>query len=918
MNRPDKEYRCLLGIHEPLIVTYTAEYKYDANLNQVPTTAADAMGCTNILSTQGKSPYGLLVSKPFREGSEAIVEYYDNGVPTILSISLYEMNASVPRLYVLPPSVTRVAYNLVVEDMGYDSSWYEGTDRITDACDKDAINGLGLFLMYDARPYYSQLQLSKEQDANASSGRFLRDNVQTDLTFRAEDYEAIIGASEYATCAVVFSETFDDPGYNNIAACLCFDKAGAEVDMSECYVKPNLKALDAYTYLLDKYSTQKNIVGLSIPTKPVTFTVPPVIQLYVTGSMAVTNICGDSCWEQEVDSSISVNDLRKAGFLLVNGGKIVTELPNMTTDRALNITLWSRGNPPWRYLNILYSLNITTGEYLFRSTDNYNDEPTDEFPYDILRLRYQNGAVEYYDPRTGRIFARYPYAREWPPRPYDFDTGGNTFVVAGGVWWQAYSLNYDGNAAVWGRILCHDPEGSDSYAISRFAPLTKWYNKLAYPLDNDLGHYMPWSDKLLFKQTNLHVKKPTEYGIYQPDLYYTNDGLPIDSYLSGLKPLPFAKSWWGEYSYWVDLVGQDVDSWLGSFTRTVTVNDCYAIADVLTALLKAYGVPYSFSASEVGSALIYGTSRPNYLKCVDLVLTPASNITRGRYTQAAQKGMISLKDLLDEVCSVANAGWHIDYSGLHIEGREYYDRGHSYQSMQTADLDFDFESVIDEFNDTNMLYGQIAHKPDVDNLWHTLELGGGEQSTRHFAATQMQAKAIFCKKSESVIKSLAYDLLSAIAIDGAVSNDEIMMLGITSKYGIIGGITRSIWSVSLDASSVVEVKVDSTSSPVASRILNRALSWPYLKGRQCFGLPADKSLVEFGWMQISESLATMEKAYTRPHRHIDIRMPVVSRLFTLNWSLVKTTVGYGVVSGMKIDLISRVADISVDILEYNL
>lgn len=917
MNRPDKEYRCLLGIHEPLIVTYTAEYKYDASLNQVPTTAADAMGCTNILGTHGKSPYGILISKPFREGSEAIVEYYNNGVPSIISLSLYEANASVPRLLLLPPSVTRVAYNLVVEDMGYDSSWYEGTDRITDACDKDAINGLGLFLMYDARPYYSQLQLSKEQDANASSGRFLRDNVQTDLTFRAEDYEAIVEVSEYATCAVVFLETFDNFEYNNIAACLCFDKAGAEISMSECYVKPNLKALDAYTYLLDKYSAQKNIVGLSIPTKPVTFPVPPVIQLYVTGSMAVTNICGDSCWEQEVDSSISMNDLRKAGFLPVNGSKIISELPNMVTNRALNISLQRvRSLGLDRYIH--YGLNITTGEYLFETTENYNEEPTDEFPYDILRFRYQNGAVEYYNPQNGRVFARYPYAGLWPPLPNGFATGVNDFVEAGGLWWGAFSNNYDANVGVWGRIVCHDPEGTDSYAISRFAPLTKWYNKLAYPIDYDFGHYLPWSDKLLFKQTNLHVKKPTEYGIYQPDLYYTNEDLSIDSYLSGLKPLPFAKSWWGEYSYWVDLVGQDVDSWLGSFTRTVRVNDCYAIADVLTALLKSYGVPYSFSASNTGSALIYGTTLPNYLKCIDLVLTPASNITRGRYTQAAQKGMISLKDLLDEVCSMANAGWHIDYSGLHIEGREYYDRGHSYQGMQVADLDFDFESVIDEFNDTNVLYGQIAHKPDVDNLWHTLELGGGEQSTRHFATTQMQAKAIFCKKSESVTKSLAYDLLSAIAIDGAVGNDEIVMLGITSKYNIVGQITIPVWYVSLDASSIVEVKVDSTSAPVASRILNRALSWPYLKGRQCFGLPSDKSLVEFGWMQISESLATMARSYTRPHRHIDIRMPVVSRLFTLNWSFVKTTVGYGVVSGMKIDLISRVADISVDILEYNL
>lgn len=262
---------------------------------------------------------------------------------------------------------------------------------------------------------------------------------------------------------------------------------------------------------------------------------------------------------------------------------------------------------------------------------------------------------------------------------------------------------------------------------------------------------------------------------------------------------------------------------------------------------------------------------------------------------------------------MCNAGWHIDKDGLHIEGNEWYDAGHSYNGVNYSP-NFDFESVIDEFNNTNTLYGQLVSSPDTDSLWHTLSMTADDVATKHFATTEMQAKAPFCKKGENMSPKFVYDLLEAIATDG-VSEDSIICLG-SYRSGVY--IVGTPEPVRIDSTTIYEVKVGIVSSPVQARILNRAFSWPYLKGRHMFGLPADKSLIDFGWLQSAEYYSTLAKAYTKPHRTMKIRMPIVSSLYTENWQLVKTTLGYGVISRVDIDLITRVATMTVDILEYNL
>lgn len=939
MFRPDHEYQCLLGIYEPLNKHFHPDYKFDSSFNAVSTTPSDVggcVGCTSITNFILSPVKAILVARPFRSGGEAVVRHKVNGSYVVDTYQLYDATLEAPRLIWLPDDVSSIVFNIRVEDMGYEPSWYDQDSPITEDCDQDFINAIGLYFMYDANPYYSKLELVKEPDSQASSGRFLRDKLTTDLTFRAVDFDRLAAATEYAVCAVTFYERFEEnQSQDYMAACCYFNRADAEINQSECYVKPTLKTLDNYSWLLDKYSVEKNIVGIQAETQKIKLVIPPVIQVYIYGSNTVTNICNDTTWEQEVSNpDISANELLKMGFKELKHQKIASEAPHMTTlgDYQLNLIHQPWYYPLGSYRNIIYKYNRSSNEYLFSgTTENYSTEPSNEWPYDILAFRLRNGKIELYELGTNRIMASSLYSGAWPiPNTPHFEI--EDFITADGHdWWlEAFNGTGMGHTDVYVRVLHHDDTDSDRYTIGDFASLTKWYNKLAYPAyaagSNSTYAEDELADKLMFSESNDYVGRPTEFGNYQPDLYYTNENLPSTSYISGLKPLPVAKSWWGDYSYWVDLVGSDVQSWLNTFNRYVNVNDCFKLDSVIRRLLNKYGLSFDFTATGTHSQLIYGIGGifrlPAHLKLRYPFLIPSTNITRGRYTQAAQKAMLSLKDLLDEICGMCNAGWHIDKNGLHIEGNDWYDHGRSYVGIYYSP-DFDFENVIDEFNNTNTLYGQLVSTPDTDKLWHTLSMDSDDNATRHFANTEIVAKAPFCKKDDTLSQKFAYDLLEAVAIPDSVDEDSIIMLGsdrTVLESHTSGGIVvlTPVEAVGIDATTLYEVKVGGVSSPVQARIMNRAFSWPYLKGRHMFSLPADKSLVDFGWLQSAEYLSTLAKAYTKPHRTIKIRMPIVSSLYTENWQLVKTTLGYGVISRVDIDLITRVATMTVDILEYNL
>lgn len=913
MFRPDHEYQCLLGIYEPLNKHFHPDHKFDNNFNVVNTTPSDVggcVGCTSITNFILSPVKAILVARPFRSGGEAVVRHKVNGSYVVDTYPLYDATLETPRLIWLPDDVSSIVFNIRVEDMGYEPSWYDQNSPITEDCDQDFINTIGLYFMYDAHPYYSKLELVKEPDSQASSGRFLRDKLTTDLTFRAVDFDRLAVATEYAICAVAFYERFEEnPSQDYMAACCYFNRADAEINQSECYVKPTLKTLDNYSWLLDKYSVEKNIVRIRASVEKLRIPIPPILQVYMYGADTITNICNDTCWEQEVSNpDISEEELRRMGFNQLSQEKVRTETPSL--DMAFRPAIMLQHSSLFDLSEIWYSYNEESGLFMFHHVYSYGSDPTDDFPFDTFAFRYENGKVILYNTDGGRVFGQALYSGSWPPMGLD-TFSQNDMVSGDGYDWNARS-NYmlDWGTPVYVRLLCHSETESDRIAITDFATPSRWYNKIAI-FEEQLNP--SWENKLLLKETNQLSYKPTEYGYYDQDRYYTNEGLPSNSYISGLKPLPIVKSWWGTYSYWIDLVGSDIESWLNQYMSWVEVKDCYTLDSVVRRLLNSYGMSFNFTHNSTSSALLYGYNAihlPNYIKAEGVYLIPATNITRGKYTQAAQKAMLSLKDLLDEFCGMCNAGWHVDKNGLHIEGNEYYDHGHSYNDIIYSPT-FDFESVIDEFNNTNTLYGQLVSSPDTDNLWHTLSLDSDDSATKHFANTELIAKAPFCKKDDSVSTKFAYDLLEAIAIEDSVDEDSLICLG--TKAGSM----HTHYS-EIDATSLYEVNVGSVSSPVQARIMNRAFSWPYIKGRHMFGLPADKSLIDFGWLQSAEYFSTLAKAYTKPHRTMKIRMPIVSSLYTENWQLVKTTLGYGVISRVDIDLITRVATMTVDILEYNL
>lgn len=826
MNRPDINYKCYLGVYDPAMLVFYPNQKYDSNFNAVATTPADTGGCLGSIGIftfdeETNSPKAILVSRPFRENSVALVRWKNGNSWTVTSYDLHSGADDTPRLIWLPDKVQKIAYNIRIEDMGYEPAWFPQNQSIPllnyeTICDRDFINNLGLYCMYEANPYYSKFQVNKEQDSDAAYGRFLRDKVTTDLNFRRGDFDRIYNddVTEYAVCAVSLWEHFeDDPTQDYIVGSYIFNRADAEINCSEGSVTPKLKPLDAYTWFLERYKTKKNLVGINATKKRAYIQVPPIMQFYLLGDNSITNICGDYWWEQSVDANDDATSLGQLGFGYITSDQWWTQCPYFS--RA------GSGNENTPFVRILY---------------------------------HNSNAVE------GKVSS-----------------------------WGSVSKNYN-----------------DYVGMPAFI------------------HALPftYAPMLRFRESNRYSIKPTEFGIYQPDQYYTNEYLytnqPCTNYLAGVKSFPVFRNSWGSFSCWVDLQdisGLTMASLLESYTKVREVPDAFTLDSVIDRLMVSYGLSIPFNDTITNSQLLYGygsTNRSNCLKLDKIYLTPATNVSRGIYTQAAQKLELSLKDILDDICNMCNAGWHIDKDGLHIEGNEWYDAGHSYDGI-SYNPQFDFESVADEFSGFNTLFGQLVEKSESNDLWHTLKMDGDDDSTEHFKATEMQAKAAFCQKETTVSPLLCYDVLRALI--GMSDDDTAICLGLDSET--VGSETQEHCLVKATKVSRIRMLYSVIEQKDAT-ILNSAFSWPHLKGRQLFNLPADRYLMEWGWMQNGEYSSNISKAYTKPHKSITIRMPVVSELYIRNWQLTKTTLGYGIIRKINIDLITRVADLTVDILENKL
>ena len=200
-----------------------------------------------------------------------------------------------------------------------------------------------------------------------------------------------------------------------------------------------------------------------------------------------------------------------------------------------------------------------------------------------------------------------------------------------------------------------------------------------YPLPDDdlvennrnyhyaIGYYFP---DTIFFYDGLSTT-PTQWGLYQPGLYYQM----FSSLIYGIaETFPVARSAWGRTSIWFAF---DTFDWITEqyWRKEYTLKDAFPIWSVISVLLAKVAPGITHDGTTDYSRFLYDTNPIAYIN-QRLFITPKSNLISSGYDQPAQKAPITLKRVTDMLRDCFRCYWFIDDSGLlHIEHIKYFRNG---------------------------------------------------------------------------------------------------------------------------------------------------------------------------------------------------------------------------------------------------
>lgn len=910
--RPNKEYKALLGQLRPAAMSYTPAYYYDVtNGDILPSSTAIGLGYITFMSCRG-CKY-MLVARYFMQGSVAIIRTTSNTYSTIdLSIT------GVPALVTLPDDVDAIGFNIKHTDMGYTPNQY----TLQTPFNRQFLSTFNVFFMYPCSPHYSKLEKTL---AKNKGEQFKRLSLSTDLAFYGRDYDTIASWDNRSIGALAMLETIHDgdSGFNNLAICAKFYAAECTIDKAMQSVTPSLIALDSYTDFLERYEAECNITRIGIPTVNTAFDLPPILQIYVIGSSVVTNYCGDEVWETTVDNPIddgyefmqkylqSSEEDTNGQWYLVNQSNLPTATSNYVQDAE------------WLFIN--NGNDSIKGDYYFDSQLQIYVCPDNETTIDydaqnnLATIRYMVGSTLLTD-----TFA----APQWPlANGYDATTSVNNIAVHSRYRWLGQQSVSPGEYTycVFARVLVakHIYEGMshspgqvrityELNATNQFCELPPFYKYAV--------HKAALADNFIIQSSRQYGVEDLGYGMHDVDdngvsHYYVRltGAYPANSIFRYRMPL--MQSEWGDTSYWLTIMQSHiVNNSIYSYKHTIKHG--YTIDNTLNALMRYSGVPITINLQQNSKLLSGQVTGLQGLPIDNLVIVPATNILRGKYSQAAQVGTTTLKALLTDICERLNAGWHIDYQGLHIEGIEYYYGNESYDIPDLSQVDYDFERFTDEFNKTQFVYGQRTAKGDVSDVWSDLQLKG-DAFSRYFKETQVLSQAPY-SNSKSIDSAYIYDLIGCLVKPSDFSEDSLIVLA-CNWVPPVNDPNRpkpGYYYCKRDNIQIADYRYwqYSSSATYTVPISNASLSWARLKTRFKYNRP-------YGNLTFGLAVANMPSiGYLMPMFTTDIRMPISSMVHFMQETVYtcKTPLGYGIITQIKTDMITRVATMTIELYNYNL
>ena len=602
----------------------------------------------------------------------------------------------------------------------------------------------GVYTQNDVHPVFGddiKINISREENQI-----FKREKIEGTFKFVGNEFDLIY------QCSIFTKFTLEIYREDVFVGSAGFIRTDCEFNLDDKICSVKLTTKDIYEKILNGYENKYNLVKLAPQRESVTMTKRAVLQFYVRGEKVVTNVVGGVHYEQSCKEVYDAKDLRDIYHF---GGYL-----------------------PLSYIYINKVIDISA--------------PFDVFgQYFIDAAVASGGGVIYVNKENPRYRIQLTYlVSEWVLLLIDSSTDKTlasagvpnvqsgsqaiTFEKTGSSGGDYASGIYNSDGDLYCRLLL-PKQFVNSYQRSMDDDITDYDRNYPYVGSVSLDKFAP-KMKMVVDKSNA----PTEWGIDSDGKYFVYPTLTADQQKNGSSPVPIGQSHWERMSSWL-LSDDYVNDLVDDFDDTFVLKDSYPIWSAIAVLLKEIDNTITFEGTQDYSMFLYLSGTNPYIYSYDfpsqrnaLHITPISNIKKTFYEQAAQRGEISLKQILDMLRNVYNCYWFIDSDNrLRIEHIVYFKNGNSYTSEEpTPSIDVTIKKNLPTGESWGFAQNTVEY--ETDKCPARYEFKWGDKCTYPFVGEPIDVKDIYldASRKESVgIENFLADIDYIVSNPSGVSDD---------------------------------------------------------------------------------------------------------------------------------------------------
>lgn len=637
--------------------------------------------------------------------------------------------------------------------------------------------------------YKDDLGISYEAEGK---NRFLRRMLSGSVTFVGADFDKIMAYDWQLTMRLVLQKNINGGAFSDYWEGE-FRRTDCAVTYDDKKIVVTPKAHDMYSAILDKYENEYNLIDLAPEIDRVIYQQRPVLQLYTWATGEVQNVIGNISFKAECDDS-NVDE----GDLTGNPLRF-TQISSIKEIQITNGTISS--------VNHTYSSAIPYPEIrpMGDAEHSYTFKSSDSEDYFVFRIKQgtQAGAYTlYYDfyNSSGSLVWSITYTNvSWSYTLNLIDINVNDTATLSGSSNTA-TLKCSQIAHIYGRYLTLVNTEHKVATNDPFVDIST--NNYPYIYTPDSTQAQTITSAIV--STSRYSKSPTKYGRVEQsveDIINTAAGTsgqryyylpPNDSgYFS-----PFMESKWGGNSYWLDA---SVNVEITAMRTLVNLNDAFPLWSCIDRLAKQIDPRLSFKNTTNYSNFLYAATNPvsgdtNPYRF--LSVTQITNVSRGEYTQAAQKGEATLKWFFDLMKNLFNCFWWVDEQyRIHIEHISYFENGGSYTAGEQA-VGKDLTALYNSRNSLKWTFGlgECTYEENDAAARYEFEWAIGATDLFNGNAIEVLRAGIDRKKKEEIsVSHFVADMDYVIAAPSEFTNDAWLIM--TAHELLHGGMETDLVDV---------------------------------------------------------------------------------------------------------------------------